>query len=48
MLAFLKAPELWKVSEHGREFGALDPERGVERAARAMAFLDDLGANEVS
>ncbi|WP_437903104.1 DUF6000 family protein [Sorangium sp. So ce327] len=45
---FLKAPELWKVSEHGRELGALDPGRGVERVARAMAFLDDLGASEVS
>ncbi|WP_437980450.1 DUF6000 family protein [Sorangium sp. So ce117] len=45
---FLKAPELWRVSEHGRELGALDPGRGVERVARAMAFLDDLGASEVS
>ncbi|WP_437740122.1 DUF6000 family protein [Sorangium sp. So ce1504] len=45
---FLKAPELWRVSEHGRELGALDPGRGVARVARAMAFLDDLGASDVS
>jgi hypothetical protein len=44
---FLSAPELWRVSAYGRDFGALEPERGVARVARAMAFLDDLGAAEV-
>ena len=37
---FIDAPDLWKVSFDGRKVGALLPERGIERVARAMAFLE--------
>jgi len=39
---FLSAQDNWKVTSHGRELGALNPERGIERVGRAMAFLDEL------
>jgi len=42
--SFLNDPELWKLTDHGRELGAMSPHKKVETIARAMAFLDNLFA----